>query len=236
MSAYHGPGVRPFVIVPYRPVGDRLIPDRPGCCPLATRGETCRVRCHAWRSRKTGPRYPLRIFLCGVHGHAFTVYPCAHVPYGRTAIAPVRGDGALHHHPSWSGTLFQAALDAKDGDLWPADSPKADPRRRRTQLRGLERIEKLLGLRSADTTTIARTLDVPALDVRDARRAIDSTRRTRERGGIVVCLLGEVPVRPGVLDAVLTAGALTGVWGPPIRWEPARQRPRFLVPPSGLPP
>jgi len=29
-----------------------------------------------------------------VHGHAFTLYPHGHVPYGREAIAPVALDGA----------------------------------------------------------------------------------------------------------------------------------------------
>lgn len=132
--------------------------------------------------------------------------------------------------------MFQAALDAKDGDLWPAGSPRTDPRRRRTQIRRLKRTETLLGLRSADASAIARALDVPTLALLDAQREVESARSTGNRGAIIGRLLREVPVRPGVLDAVLIAGALTGVWGPPIRWEPARQRPRFLAPPPGLPP
>ena len=236
VSLYHSAGTRPFIIVPYRRVEDRLIPDRPDSCPWAARGEMCQVSVHSWRKRKTGPRHPLRIFACGVHGHAFTVYPCGHVPYGRTLVAPVRADGTLHHQPSWSATLFRAALDAKEGDLWPAGSPAGDLRRRRTQLRHLEQIEILLGLGSADACSIARALDITALDVLDARRALEATRGTRQRGAIAVRLFDEIPVRPAVLDAVLTAGAIAGVWGSPIRWEPATQRRRFLVPPPSVPP
>ncbi len=236
VSAYHGAGSRPFIIVPYRPREDRLIPDRPGCCPWARQDETCRVTKQGWRKRKTGPQHPLHVFECGVHGHAFTVYPCAHVPYGRIAIAPVRGDGALHRATSWSTTLFRAALDAKDGDLWPTGSPKDDLRRRRTQLRWLERIEMLLGLGSTDACSIARALDITALDVLDARRDLAAATGARQRGVVATRLLGKVPIRPAVLDAVLIAGTLAGLWGLPIRWEPARKGRRFLVPPASIPP
>ena len=171
------------------------------------------MRCVGWRSRKTGPQHPLRIFFCGVHGHAFTVYPCAHVPYGRVPIAPVRADGALHRAPSWLATLFRAALDAKDGDLWPSGSPTHDPRRRRTQLRWLERIEKLLGLGSSDACSIARALDITALDVLDARHDLEAARTLQQRATIAVHILRKIAVRPVVLDAVLTAGAITNLWG-----------------------
>lgn len=213
-----------------------MIPDRPSSCPWARSGEACRVGGRGWRTRKTGRPHPLRLFTCRVHGHAFTVYPCAYVPYGRVSIAPVRGDGALHHAASWSTTLFKAALDAKDGQLWPTASPAEDPRRRRTQVRWLERIEKMLGLRSADAGSIARALDITVLDILDARRDLEAASGARQRGAVAVRLLGEVPVRPSVLDAVLTAGAIAGLWGTPIRWEPALRRRRFLVPSPGVPP
>ena len=37
-------------------------------------------------------------------------------------------------------------------------------------------------------------------------------------------------------DTVLLAGSVAGLWGPPVRWEPARGRRRFLLSPPRSPP
>ena len=103
---------RPFLCAPYvtgqegrpRPVEGI---DR---CPLAPVGETCRLRKHDFRDRKTGPRFALRILYCSTHKVYFTVYPPGHVPYGRQAVAPVdeRGRVAAPEQEAapWRATLF----------------------------------------------------------------------------------------------------------------------------------
>ncbi len=79
-------------------------------CPLAPVGETCRLRKHDFRDRKTGPRFGLRILYCSTHQRYFTVYPPGHVPYGRQAVAPIdeRGRVAAPEQEAapWQATLF----------------------------------------------------------------------------------------------------------------------------------
>jgi hypothetical protein len=67
-------------------------PVRVGECPF---GEGCRVRPHAVRHRKTGPRIALTVCRCEVHGRYFTVYPPGHVPYGRQRLAPLSVGGQV---------------------------------------------------------------------------------------------------------------------------------------------
>lgn len=107
---------------------------------------------------------------------AFTLYPPGHVPYGRSALAPVAPDGgvlqsapsvevgevgcaeALHRaQPStsspdaFSNTIFDAALDAARGVAWKhaeqlASSPDGCDRWWSTQQRHLLRATKLVGV------------------------------------------------------------------------------------------
>lgn len=53
----------------------------------------CRIGLHHWRPRSTGPCFPIFVAKCETHGHAFTIYPASHIPYGRVAVAPVEIDG-----------------------------------------------------------------------------------------------------------------------------------------------
>ncbi len=104
---------RPFLCAPYVTEQEgRLRPvegiDR---CPLATVGETCGLRKHDFRDRKTGPEFALRILYCRRHRHYFTVYPPGHVPYGRQAIAPLDEQGRVvapgQEAARWRSTLFR---------------------------------------------------------------------------------------------------------------------------------
>lgn len=107
MQTYHDPAAavrRPFVVTPYRA-------DAEGCwapvslppqCPWAAEDPTraCRVRHDHWRARKTGPCARLAVARCRPHGHAFTLYPCGVVPYGRVPLAPVDPGGKWVHAPA----------------------------------------------------------------------------------------------------------------------------------------
>ena len=215
-------------------------PERPSSCCWAPQGVTCRLVVSHRRTRKTGPCHPLLVMRCLDHKRAFTLYPCGHVPYGRHRVAPVSEDGALLNSPAWSATMFHAPLDAGAGVLWPAHSPADDPHRRRTQSRYIERAALLLGL-SDVAPLIAQGLTSThlagdTLAVLEAATALDSAVGVHARGLIVADLIKTVPLRPGVLDAVLLAGSVAGLWGPPIRWEPARGRRRFLLSPPRSPP
>ncbi len=204
----------------------------------------CQLVVNHWRPRKTGPEHPLLVMTCRTHKVSFTLYPHGHVPYGRTRVAPVAEDGAvLSGAEPWRATLFDAVLDAADDVLWPCDSSADDLRRRRTQVRRLERAEPLLGL-GVVASFIGEGLmpelhGLGTLTVLEAGRVLDSAVGVHARGLILGELLDAVPLRPGVLDAVLFAGAAACLWGTPIRWEPARRaqgRRRFLFPYSGTPP
>ncbi len=82
---------RPFLSAPY--VADetnRMSPsERIDQCPWASEGESCKIRKHDWRRRKSGPSIGLRVLRCLTHGHDFTVYPPGYVPYGRQVLVPV---------------------------------------------------------------------------------------------------------------------------------------------------
>ncbi len=81
---------RPFLSAPY--VADeigRMSPPDIDQCPWASGGESCKIRKHDWRRRKSGPSIGLRVLRCLTHGHDFTVYPPGYVPYGRQVLVPV---------------------------------------------------------------------------------------------------------------------------------------------------
>ena len=64
-------------------------------CPYFVQGgPECSVGHHHCRQRKTGPRHPLEVARCRVHGKAFTLYPPGHRPYGRQAVVPLASDGS----------------------------------------------------------------------------------------------------------------------------------------------
>ena len=231
------------MVTPYVADADGLmIPERPQACPWAPAGVECRMVVEQWRPRKTGPAHALLVMSCRDHHRVFTLYPCGHVPYGRVAVAPVREDGVPLDERAFSLTVFGAALDAGAGELWRKSQPEhpretLDSMHFRTQGRWLERSEALLGLGSEQAQPlIARRFGISTLELRDATRALDTSRSTRARATVVSGLLDRIEIRPCILDDILIAGTLVGLWGPPIRWEPSRRRRRFLFPPAGAPP
>ena len=110
------------------------------------------------------------------------------------------------------------------GQRWPAHSPSADERRRRTQGCRLDLAGKLVGVHpDVDARTrerIATRLQVPTLTLRDAARAWATS--WQARGGAILTVVQSLPVDASLLDRILTSGAVTDLWPTPQRWDPGR--------------
>jgi len=209
-----------------------VLPDR---CVFAKGTETCSLSVHHYRVRKTGPDHPLAVVGCSCHPFGcFTLYPPGHVPYGRQPVVPCSPSGSVQQdtgQPEWRDTLFVAALDAARGQRWSAHSPADDVRRRRTQGCRLERAGTLLGvhpdLHARTREWIATRLQVPTMTLRTAAGEWDTS--WQARGDAIQTVLQTLPIDGSLLDRLLAAGALTGLWPSPQRWDAARRtwvRPR----------
>ena len=205
----------------------------PSRCVFATGAETCSMFVGHYRPRKSGPRFPIAVVGCSAHPHGrYTLYPPGHVPYGREPAVPSSPSGGLLRdaatgEPVWEATLFAAAVDAAGGERWPSDSPAGDPRRRRTQGRRLELAGRLVGVHArvaeiddAARERIATRLGVPTLTLRTAAREWAAS--WARRGAAVLAVLLIVPVDGALLDRILAAGALGGLWARPRRWDAVR--------------
>jgi len=113
---------RPFLSAPYTAdETDRMSPsERIDQCPWASVGESCKIRKHDWRHRKSGPSIGLRVLRCLTHGHGFTVYPPGYVPYGRQVLVPVDLHGHLlsqleQAEGSFRGCEFRSRGGGKSG-------------------------------------------------------------------------------------------------------------------------
>jgi len=246
---------RAFVVTPYvaRPCGvlEAEVP-REGVCRTAG-GPACRIAVHHYRERVTGPCFPLTVVRCAVHGRAFTLYPPGHVPYGRRAVALVAPDGGevvpaeasrgADPVAAWSGTVFQAAVDAAFGRAWPRDGeggPGAPSWR--TQRRHLARGARLLGVEpDLDETTrgqVARELGVVLLALRAGADRLRVRPGYRALGEAQLGVLLKLPASPATPRRLLVTGHLTRLWGPPHAWEPglrALRRLPFRPFPTGPP-
>jgi hypothetical protein len=177
---------------------------------------------------------------------SFTVYPPGHVPYGRKAIAPVAQDGEMafssdDERPpgrlAWEQTLFAAAFDAANGDLWAIDQypwtfeqdPAVDPRRRTTQRRRVFKAARIVGadptIGDSDRLAIAEELGVPGLRLRDAAVRFDRAGGLQDRACVITDLVRELRPRRSLVNGLLVAGHVAGQWGRPIWWAPSRAGP-----------
>ncbi len=245
-GCHEQPGLaRPFVFAAYRADDHGVwVPDDLLECPYSN-GVSCQIRLHHFRDRKTGPAHPLAVLECLAHGHAFTVYPPGHVPYGRRLVAPVAEDGSLLRQAAdelpdsarrplaWKQTLFVAALDAVRGVGWPRLEwtwgeerrlPLATPGLWATQLRWLRRGEALLGItpemEPSTREQLAWQLGVPCLVLIAAEQSLAQARGYRSRGSAMVRVLQQLPARPRLVDDLVAAGYVAGLWGRPSRWDP----------------
>lgn len=180
------------------------------------------------RARKTGPQIPLTVVRCHRHGVSFTVYPPAHVPYGRVAVTPVDLEGRrVEPEPGASvavaGTLWEAAADAAGGRRWPETGGAVGSRRTQGRRLGLGAV--LFGLLSETPVRerVAEALGLPALTLCEAARRYPGLARWRDRARLSLQLLGR-SLAGGLPDVLLAAGYVVGLWGRPSRWDPGGRR------------
>lgn len=205
-----------------------VLPER---CALAGPGERCSLFVDHYRPRKTGPCFPLAVVGCCVHpGRRYTLYPPGHIPFGRQAAVSCSSTGPLLREgatgqPVWAATLFGAALDAAGDVRWPEDSPCDDERRRRTQGSRLTWAGRLLGVHpevdARAQELIATRLRVPTMTLRSAARGWGRDWMTR--GAAVLSVLGVLRADDGLLDRILSSGAVAQLWPWPERWDQARR-------------
>ena len=209
----------------------------PSRCVYATGEQTCVMFVDHYRERKTGPCFAVAVVGCRVHGgRRYTLYPPGHYPYGRVAYAPYSASGqvlvdAESGQPRWEATLFEAALDAEQGQRWASEGQwwhRVEVARRRTQGRLLELAGRLSGvhpqLAEDARERIATRLGVATMILIAGARAWGRWWRTR--GAAVAAVLDALGGGASLVDRLAAAGAVSDRWGPPrprqvARWEAA---------------
>jgi hypothetical protein len=192
--------------------------------------EPCSLYVDHYRARKTGPRFPVAVAGCSVHRLGrFTLYPPGHFPYGRAPAVACSVTGPPYcdratGQPAWEASVFAAAVDAAAGTGWRSDSAWDDPRRRRTQGRRLRLCARLAGIDPAlDEGTrerIATRLGVATMTLRTGAQSY--ARSWASRGAAIVTVLRALVLDGALADRMLAAGAVSGLWPPPRRWDAVR--------------
>lgn len=206
----------------------------PSCCP--TRGgpgkeSECALVLDHLRARKTGPRHALAVIECRSHEVAFTLYPPGYAPYRRQTVAKVAPDGGPTRPASESveagleGTLFEAAVDAKEGRRWARETQgEVTERWWGTQGRHLCLLARLVGvaedLPDKIRESIAAVLSVGTLALRDLCQAKGYRAIGRAVCAVLSWLKGRWPRRA---QQLLVCGHLIGQWGEPLHWDATRQ-------------
>ena len=223
----------PFAMTTYKADTDGvLLPDLPSHCVFATGAQTCPIFVDHYRLRKTGPCFPLAVVGCKSHPQGrYTLYPPGHFPYGRKPVAPYSPSGELllvieTNRAPWEMTIFAAAVDAAVGERWSSESLWDDPLCRRTQGRRLELTGRLLGvhpkLEDEVRELIATRLSVATMTLLTGAKtwAVD----WKMRGEAILKVLEAIPNQVSLLDRMVAAGAVGGLWAMrrPQRWDADR--------------
>jgi hypothetical protein len=128
----------------------------------------------------------------------------------------------------FAGTLFQAALDASQGQQWARQSPGGSERWWGTQGRRLDASVRICGvwpdLKEPKREACAAALRVPLLVLGEGASAIRAEAGYRSRGQAVREVLEHLSTGPCVLWRLLAGGQLVGLWGEPYTWDTARGR------------
>ncbi len=224
----------PFATTTYTADNDGVIrPELPSYCVFATGAQTCSIFVDHYRIRKTGPRFSLAVIGCTEHQQRrYTLYPPGYFPYSRTTMAPYGASGDLLRDPAtgqplWESTLFATAMEAARGERWPEESLSDDPRRRRTQGSRLQLAGRLLGVDpqfdDAIRERIASRLAVATMKLFSGAKIWVSG--WKKRGAAIMAVLLSIPIQASLLDRMLGAGALSGLWAGrrPYRWDADRK-------------
>jgi hypothetical protein len=227
---------RLFVVTPYEPDGDMLLPQLPDTCPVAAQdGQACRLFQDHFRERKSGPAFALCVMRCRTHETGFTLYPPGYTPWGRKpwVCEGVVGKGkdAVKDNAEWfRNTYFEAALDAADGVFWPrekiSDADFATPSDL-TQECHLSRAIRLLGIDQEPSRReiFAQLYDIPGQTLKDAARIMGQRSHLADLGRAVCTVLEAIPsTLTRVFEQLAICGAAVGLWPPLHVWHPALRR------------
>jgi hypothetical protein len=126
--------------------------------------------------------------------------------------------------------LFAAALDAVRGTTWKEHwqygLSKPTAACRRTQRRRIDVATRLLGLMPAVAIglreRIADVLSVPLLLLAEVGCRLAATCSYRDRARAVVEVLTALPRSVSLVDRLVEAGHLAGLWAAPARWDEKR--------------
>jgi hypothetical protein len=227
---------RHFVVTPYEPDGDQLLPQLPDTCPVEARdGQSCRLFQDHFRERKTGPAFALCVMRCRTHAIGFTLYPPGYTPWGRKpwvregVVAKVEDD--VEDHTEWfRNTYFDAALDAAEGIFWPRekvlDAELGTPSDL-TQQCHLCRAIRLLGMDQEPSRRelFAQLFCLPGQILHEAAAIIGQRPSLADLGRVVRQVLEAIPsTLTGVFESLAIGGAAVGLWPPLHVWRPALHR------------
>jgi hypothetical protein len=175
------------------------------------------------------------VVQCVKHRKHFTLYPPGYAPYQRLPVVQLAPDGsakrdqqgkALTGASAFEGTVFQAALDAKQGHAWARNSERGVPDLWwNTQRRHLALALRLTGVSDgvddALREQLRAALGVDPFVIRgEARRELSGY---QARGCAVWRVLRKVPRGRGRASRLLLCGHLVAQWGEPWSWNPARR-------------
>jgi hypothetical protein len=175
---------------------------------------------------------------CTTHDRGFTLYPPGYYPYSRHTLAPVDPEGNLltvsGDPPLFTGTLFNAALDASAGIAWPRASEENSLMPRfSTQMRHLRRAAVLLGLDPASEPRhreeAAEILQVPGQIIHDhARQILQPNIGYQAYGKAIRAVLAQTPCVATIFERLAEVGAGAGLWAAPFFLDRQTLRPSLF--------
>lgn len=221
----------------------RLVGEVPACCAWRQQGDApCRISRKDERPRTTGPCFPLSVVYCATHDVHFTLYPPGHVPHGRQPVVSLAPDGSVPLAPRsveqeeipapLDGTVFEAAWDAGHKRIWSRECYQETGQWLATQVQRVEQTARLAGVNTdlEVATSIAQSeaLGVDVLTLREAQAMVRQKPGLISRGAAVIHVLKTCIRRGGhLVQRLIAAGHLAGLWGRPYWWIPSASR---LVP------
>ena len=224
-----------FVVTPYIPDRDGIIqpqvPNVGPCCGLDKR--PCKICSDHDRERKTGPRFLLRVVRCRTHNKSFTLYPPGYVPYGRKPVGNLAEDGnpivGLTGAERFSGTIFDAALDADKQLFWPFDDGNFHVKQSvMTQANHLNLSKELLGIQQGlsdeQRFTISHIIMVSLTYLLDAANRTKGKVDFQTQGKVIREILEKIPpFYSSSFERIVAVGTYLGRWAHLHVWDPVHQ-------------
>jgi hypothetical protein len=225
---------RVYVVSAYHADNEgNLIPELPDLGPCHHWDQRpCKLGIDHYRDRKSGPGFPISVIRCRTHQKGFTIYPPGFVPYARQPLTPVAPDGhlttATSGAPLFTGTYFDAALDAAAGRFWPRESTSDSlSARYGTQKRHLSRALLLLGIQPGLHARLreeaAQILAVPGQLLHDSAALIQAHPNYHNQGKAICHVLDVLKPSASLFERLADAGAGVCLWPALQLWDPRQK-------------